>query len=59
MIGNRLAGLAPASGVARMSSDVLGFVLIADGPRPRPTLRRALIAELEAPAAASGATPST
>ena len=31
MVGNRLAGLAPACGVARVSADMLGFVLIADG----------------------------
>ena len=31
MVGNRLAGLAPACGVARISADMLGFVLIADG----------------------------
>lgn len=29
MIGNRLGGLAPASGVARIATDVLGFALVA------------------------------
>lgn len=29
MVGNRLGGLAPACGVARISTDMLGFVLIA------------------------------
>lgn len=30
MVGNRLGGLAPTCGVARISTDVLGFVLIAE-----------------------------
>lgn len=30
MVGNRLGGLAPTCGVARISSDMLGFVLIAE-----------------------------
>jgi EAL domain-containing protein (putative c-di-GMP-specific phosphodiesterase class I)/GGDEF domain-containing protein len=49
MIGNRLAGLAPASGVARMASDVLGFCLIADGPARAADEAARLMAQLEAP----------
>ncbi len=49
MIGNRLAGLAPASGVARVASDVLGFVLIAADKASAEDDAQRLMAELEAP----------
>lgn len=49
MIGNRLAGLAPASGVARIASDVLGFALIAEGPEGAADDAARLMAQLEAP----------
>jgi EAL domain-containing protein (putative c-di-GMP-specific phosphodiesterase class I)/GGDEF domain-containing protein len=49
MIGNRLAGLAPASGVARVASDVLGFVLIAADLEAAQDDAQRLMAELEAP----------
>jgi len=49
MIGNRLAGLAPASGVARIASDVLGFALIAEGPEAAADDAARLMAQLEAP----------
>ncbi|MGZ6017887.1 MAG: putative bifunctional diguanylate cyclase/phosphodiesterase [Phenylobacterium sp.] len=49
MIGNRLAGLAPASGVARVASDVLGFVLIAADKESAQDDAQRLMAELEAP----------
>jgi EAL domain-containing protein (putative c-di-GMP-specific phosphodiesterase class I)/GGDEF domain-containing protein len=49
MIGNRLAGLAPASGVARIASDVLGFALIAQGPEAAADDAARLMAQLEAP----------
>jgi len=49
MIGNRLAGLAPASGVARVASDVLGFCLVADGPVAAEEEAQRLMAELEPP----------
>lgn len=49
MIGNRLGGLAPASGVARVASDVLGFCLIADGPRAAADGAQRLMAALEQP----------
>ncbi|HXA41028.1 MAG TPA: EAL domain-containing protein, partial [Phenylobacterium sp.] len=49
MIGNRLGGLAPASGVARVASDVLGFVLIAQDLAAAQDDAARLMAELEAP----------
>jgi len=49
MIGNRLAGLAPSSGVARIATDVLGFTLIARSPEAAQDDARRLIAELEQP----------
>ncbi len=56
MIGNRLAGLAPASGVARISTDVLGFAMIADGPEAALDDAQRLMAELEAPLRVGGDT---
>jgi EAL domain-containing protein (putative c-di-GMP-specific phosphodiesterase class I)/GGDEF domain-containing protein len=49
MIGNRLGGLAPASGVARVASDVLGFCLIAEGPEAAGDDALRLMAALEQP----------
>jgi EAL domain-containing protein (putative c-di-GMP-specific phosphodiesterase class I)/GGDEF domain-containing protein len=49
MIGNRLGGLAPASGVARVASDVLGFCLVAEGPVEAAEEAGQLMAELEQP----------
>ncbi|HLZ73951.1 putative bifunctional diguanylate cyclase/phosphodiesterase [Phenylobacterium sp.] len=49
MIGNRLAGLAPASGVARVASDVLGFVLVAADLKAAEDDAQRLMAELETP----------
>jgi EAL domain-containing protein (putative c-di-GMP-specific phosphodiesterase class I)/GGDEF domain-containing protein len=49
MIGARLAGLAPASSVARVASDVLGFVLVAADPDAAQDDAARLMAQLEAP----------
>ena len=49
MVGNRLAGLAPSSGVARIASDVLGFVLIAAGPEAAVDDAARRMIELERP----------
>ncbi len=49
MIGNRLGGLTPASGVARIASDVLGFALIATGPEAAADDAARLMLELEHP----------
>jgi EAL domain-containing protein (putative c-di-GMP-specific phosphodiesterase class I)/GGDEF domain-containing protein len=49
MIGNRLAGLAPSSGVARIATDVLGFTLIAQDQRAAEDDALRLLAELEHP----------
>lgn len=49
MIGNRLGELAPASGVARVASDVLGFVLIAEDLAAAEADAARLMVELEAP----------
>ena len=59
MIGNRLGGLAPASGVARVASDVLGFVLIAAGPGGGRGRRAAADGRARDAAEASAATSST
>ncbi|MFL5295244.1 MAG: EAL domain-containing protein [Phenylobacterium sp.] len=56
MIGNRLAGLAPASGVARVASDVLGFCLIAAGPEAAEDDAARLMASLELPLSVGGDT---
>jgi EAL domain-containing protein (putative c-di-GMP-specific phosphodiesterase class I) len=55
-IGNRLGGLAPASGVARIATDVLGFALLADGPEDAAAQTQLLMAELEAPLRVGGET---
>ena len=49
MIGNRLGGLAPASGVARIATDVLGFALLAAGPEAAAEDAARLMVELEQP----------
>ena len=54
MIGNRLAGLAPASGVARVSSDVLGVALLADNPAAAAEEAQRLLADLEQPVRIGG-----
>ncbi|HEY8614850.1 putative bifunctional diguanylate cyclase/phosphodiesterase [Phenylobacterium sp.] len=48
-IGNRLAGLAPSSGVARIATDVLGFTIVAQGPDAAVDDARRLLTELEQP----------
>lgn len=54
MVGNRLGGLAPACGVARLSTDVLGFVLLAsDGAAAVDDVQR-LLATLEQPVRVGG-----
>jgi EAL domain-containing protein (putative c-di-GMP-specific phosphodiesterase class I)/GGDEF domain-containing protein len=54
MIGNRLGGLTPASGVARIASDVLGFALIATGPEAAADDAARLMLELEHPLQVGG-----
>ena len=54
MVGNRLAGLAPGSGVARVAGDVLGFVLIAAGPDEAADDAARLIGELQQPLKVGG-----
>ena len=54
LVGDRLAELAPASGVARVTSDVLAFVLIAAGPEQAADDAQRLIAELERPLKVGG-----
>jgi EAL domain-containing protein (putative c-di-GMP-specific phosphodiesterase class I)/GGDEF domain-containing protein len=49
MIGARLAGLAPSSGVSRIATDALGFTLIAQSPRAAEDDALRLLAELELP----------
>ncbi len=54
MVGNRLAGLIPAGGVARISSDVLGFVLTAERPEAAADDAQRLMALLEEPVRVGG-----
>ena len=54
MVGNRLGGLAPASGVARIATDVLGFALIAAGREAAAEEAARLMAELEQPLKVGG-----
>lgn len=54
MIGNRLAGLAPSSGVARIATDVLGFIVIAQGPAAAKDDALRLLARLEQPIRVGG-----
>ncbi|HVI32327.1 EAL domain-containing protein [Phenylobacterium sp.] len=53
-LGRRLAGLAPASGVARIAPDVLGFTLVARGPDAALDDARRLLIELEHPLRLAG-----
>jgi len=54
MVGNRLAGLAPACGVARISADMLGFVMIADGEQAALDDVQRLLISLEQPVRVAG-----
>jgi diguanylate cyclase len=49
MIGNRLAGLAPSAGAARIATDVMGFTMIASSPEAALDDARRLLAKLEHP----------
>ncbi|MBU1377412.1 MAG: EAL domain-containing protein [Alphaproteobacteria bacterium] len=54
MVGNRLGGLAPTCGVARISADMLGFVLIADGEAAALDDVQRLLDALEQPVRVAG-----
>jgi EAL domain-containing protein (putative c-di-GMP-specific phosphodiesterase class I)/GGDEF domain-containing protein len=54
MVGNRLAGLAPTCGVARISTDMLGFVLIAEGRDQAADDAQRLLTQLEQPVRVGG-----
>ena len=54
MVGNRLGGLAPTCGVARISTDVLGFVLTAEGETAALEHVQQLLSQLERPVRVSG-----
>ncbi|MDZ4371490.1 MAG: EAL domain-containing protein [Phenylobacterium sp.] len=54
MVGNRLAGLAPACGVARISTDMLAFVLIAEDAEAALETVDRLLVSLEAPVRVAG-----
>jgi len=54
MVGNRLGGLAPACGVARISTDMLGFVVIADGEDAALEEVARLLSALEQPVRVQG-----
>ena len=54
MIGNRIGGLTPASGVARIANDMLGFVLIAESPEVAAQEAALLMVELEQPLKVGG-----
>jgi EAL domain-containing protein (putative c-di-GMP-specific phosphodiesterase class I)/GGDEF domain-containing protein len=54
MIGNRLAGLAPSSGVARIATDVLSFTMIARDAEAAEDDARRLLIELEQPLTLGG-----
>ena len=54
MVGNRLGGLAPTCGVARISTEVLGFVLIAEGESAALEDVQRLLAQLEQPVRVGG-----
>jgi EAL domain-containing protein (putative c-di-GMP-specific phosphodiesterase class I)/GGDEF domain-containing protein len=49
LIGNRLAGLAPSSGVGRIATDVLGFAIVADGPEAAAEVAARVLDQLEHP----------
>jgi EAL domain-containing protein (putative c-di-GMP-specific phosphodiesterase class I)/GGDEF domain-containing protein len=54
MVGNRLGGLAPTCGVARLSTDVLGFVLLAQGEAAAVDDVQRLLHALEQPVRVGG-----
>ena len=54
MVGNRLAGLAPTCGVARISTDMLGFVVLASGEAAATEEVQRLLLELEQPVRVAG-----
>lgn len=54
MVGNRLGGLAPTCGVARISTDMLGFVLIAHGEAAALDDVQRLLDALEQPVRVAG-----
>ena len=54
MIGNRLGGLGPTCGVARISSDMLGFVLVAESEDAVLDEVQKLLEALEQPVLVSG-----
>ncbi len=54
MVGNRLGGLAPTCGVARISTDMLGFVLIAEDEAAVQQDVQRLLAALEQPVRVGG-----
>lgn len=54
MVGNRLGGLAPTCGVARISTEVLGFVLVADSDGQAMEDVQRLLDQLEQPVRVAG-----
>ena len=54
MVGNRLGGLAPTCGVARISTEVLGFLLIAENASAALEDVQQLLAQLEQPVRVGG-----
>ena len=54
MVGNRLGGLAPMCGVARISTDMLGFVILAGGEAAATEEVQRLLLELEQPVRVAG-----
>jgi EAL domain-containing protein (putative c-di-GMP-specific phosphodiesterase class I)/GGDEF domain-containing protein len=54
MVGNRLGGLAPACGVARISTDMLGFAVIADSEEAALEEVARLLSALEQPVRVQG-----
>jgi EAL domain-containing protein (putative c-di-GMP-specific phosphodiesterase class I)/GGDEF domain-containing protein len=54
MVGNRLGGLAPTCGVARISTDVLGFVLLAETAAAAVDDVQRLLQALEQPVRVAG-----
>ncbi len=54
LIGDRIAGLAPSSGVARIADDMLGFALIAASPGAAAHEAARLMVELEQPLEVGG-----
>ncbi len=54
LVGERLDGLAPGSGVARIATDALGFTLAADSPEAAEAQAAALMGPMEAPLKVGG-----